>query len=94
MVDAGGGSGLYSIALCKKYPQLKSTILDVRDSLVVAKEYLTKCDEKERITVTEADITKDSFGIDIDFVFLSDVIYDESVAIKVLKNAWNCLHQN
>lgn len=77
---------MYSIALFKKYPHLKkSKILDARDSLKVAKEYLLKYKEKERITLREADITKDSFGKDVDLVLLSDVIYGECVAIQVLK---------
>jgi len=94
MIDAGGGSGLFSIALCQKYPELKSTILDVNETLEVTKEMIAGHKEKERITLRETDIMRDSFGTNIDVVLLSDVIYDESIAIPILKNAWNCLRQN
>lgn len=94
MVDAGGGSGLYSIVLCQKYSELKSTILDKSDTLVVTKEIIAGYKESERITLREADITKESFGKNIDVVLLSDVIYDESTAVSILRNAWNCLRKN
>jgi ribosomal protein RSM22 (predicted rRNA methylase) len=91
MIDAGGGSGLFSIAFCQKYPELKSTILDANETLAVTKEMIAGHKEKERITLRETDIVKDSFGKNIDVVLLSDVIYGESTAKLVLKNAWDCL---
>jgi 2-polyprenyl-3-methyl-5-hydroxy-6-metoxy-1,4-benzoquinol methylase len=94
MIDAGGGSGLYSILLCRKYPQLKSTILDKSKTLIVTKEMILKHKESERIKLREADITKDSFGTNIDVVLISDVIYDETEVELVLKNAWNCLNED
>lgn len=94
MVDAGGGSGLYSIVLCQKYPELRSLILDKSETLVVTKEMITGYKESERITLREADIKKESFGKNIDVVLLSDVIYDKSEAVPILRNALNCLRQN
>lgn len=94
MVDAGGGSGLYSIVLCQKYPELRSIILDKRDTLIVTKEIIANYKEKVRITLRELDITKESLGENIDIVLLSDVIYDELEAVRILRNAWNCLCQN
>ena len=93
MVDAGGGSGLYSVVLCRKYPDLRSTILDVKDTLVVAQELTREYDERERIGFREADIMVDSFGEKIDAVLLSDVLYDRSDAKAILGNAWRCLRR-
>ncbi|NIO28663.1 MAG: methyltransferase domain-containing protein [Candidatus Latescibacteria bacterium] len=94
MVDAGGGSGIYSVALCQKHPELRSTILDTKETLVITEEMTAGRKERKRITLREADITKESFGENIDAVLLSDVIYDESTAALVLRNAWNCLRKN
>jgi predicted nicotinamide N-methyase len=94
MVDAGGGSGLYSAILCQKYPGLKSIILDKSETLSITREMISDLNESGRIRVQEADITKDIFGEGIDVVLLSDVIYDESVSELILRNAWNCLNQN
>ena len=91
MVDAGGGSGCYSVALCQKYPVLESTILDKSETLVITREMISTHKERERITLRASDITKDPFGDKIDVVLLSDVIYGESEAEPVLQNAWDCL---
>ena len=94
MVDAGGGSGLYSIVLCRRYPELNSTILDRNETLKITKEMIEDYEERERITLHEADLEKDSYGKNIDVVLLSDVIYDERIASSILRNAWNCLRQD
>jgi SAM-dependent methyltransferase len=36
MLDIGGAHGFYSVALCRKYPQLTSTILDLPEALAQA----------------------------------------------------------
>ena len=94
MVDAGGGSGLYSIVLCRRYPQLHSTILDFKETLTITREMMASHNEKDRIELKAADIAKDSFGVNMDAVLLSDVLYDEALAGPILKNAWNCLRPN
>ncbi|HVP20427.1 MAG TPA: methyltransferase [Anaerolineaceae bacterium] len=94
MVDAGGGSGLYSIALCQKYPELHSTILDVKDTLAVTQEIIGNREESDRIDLREGDFLKDALGDNLDVVLLSDVIYEESTARIVLRNAWDSLSQN
>jgi SAM-dependent methyltransferase len=94
MIDAGGGSGLYSIALCQKYPELRSTILDVKDTLLVTKEMIADRQEKRCIDLREGNFLKDSLGDNVDVVLLSDVIYEDSTAKIVLKNAWDSLAQN
>lgn len=94
MIDAGGGSGIYSVALCQKYPELHSTIVDVKDTLVVTKELIADRQEKSRIALREGDFLKDSLGDNVDVVLLSDVIYEESIARIVLRNAWDSLAQN
>lgn len=91
LVDAGGGSGIYSISLCQKYPGLKSAILDSHETLTVTKEFVSKQKEGERIELRECDITKDKLGDNIDAVLLSDVTYDETEAGMILRNAWKCL---
>ncbi len=94
MIDAGGGSGVYSVALLRIYPDLSSTILDLKETLAVTEEMIAGAEEKERITLREADITKDSFGKGIDAVLLSDVMYDEREAGPVLKRSWDCLRKD
>jgi ubiquinone/menaquinone biosynthesis C-methylase UbiE len=93
MVDVGGGSGLYSIALCQKYPELQSTILDVKETLEVTREMISNRPEKTRIDLREGDFLNDSLGEELDIVLLSDVIYEETKAKIVLQNSWDSLNQ-
>ncbi len=94
MIDVGGGSGLYSIALCQKYPDLISTILDVGDTLAVTRELIADCQEKKQIILKEGDFLKYPIGENVDAVLLSDVIYGDSDAKILLQNAWNSLTHN
>jgi hypothetical protein len=70
MVDAGGGSGLYSALFCREYPDLRSTILDQKEALAAAREITGAYPERERLRFREADITRDSFGENVDAVLL------------------------
>ena len=94
MVDAGGGSGIYSIALCQKYPELHSTILDVNATLAVTQEIIGNRKERDQIDLREGDFYQDSLGNNMDVVLLSDVIYEKMTAKIVLRNAWDSLSQN
>ena len=94
MIDVGGGSGLYSLALCQKYPGLHSTIFDSKETLSVTKEFLEGTQERTRIVLHEGDFLKDSLGDDVDVVLLSDVVYEDAAARKVLGSAWDCLNQD
>ena len=91
MVDAGGGSGLYSLVLCRKHPELSSTVFDRRETLMTAREMITGSEEESRIELVEADISKDPLGNDTDVILLSDVVYERSFAEKVLDNAHRSL---
>lgn len=94
MTDAGGGSGLYSIALCQKYPDLISTILDVEDTLAVTRKLIADRREKKQIILKEGDFLKYPIGDNVDAVLLSDVMYGDSDAKILLQNAWNSLTHN
>jgi len=94
ITDAGGGSGLYSMSLCQKYPQLTATILDVKETLEVTKALIAHHKEKSRIILKKGDFLNDPLGENIDAVLLSDVIYGDSDAKILLQNAWDSLKNN
>lgn len=91
MADFGGGSGLYSIALCQKYPHLQVTLVDKKETLEVTRKFLADTSVKSRIILQEADIARDMLEEKYDTVLLSDVVYDARIARAVLKNAFHCL---
>ena len=92
MVDVGCGSGLYSIFLCRRYPDLHATLLDMKEVLETTQHIIETNDLQDRIKTREADITKDSYGNDLDVVLLSDVLYQEkSFCITILQSAYKAL---
>lgn len=91
MLDAGGGTGLYSIVFCEKYPRLNARIMDKKESLMVAKEMVSLSRVSGRISFQEGNITRDSLGEGLDAILMSDVIYHTSSIFPVLQNARNSL---
>ena len=94
MVDAGGGSGLYSVYLCQKFPHLRSVVIDKPETLGATRELIAGCVEEARIELLEGDIATDPLGENVDAVLLSDVVYEDTFAEKVLKNARASLRDN
>jgi hypothetical protein len=91
MVDAGGGSGCYSVAFCRKYPELRSILLDTKETLDITQGMIFSHEEKNRIQLKECDIFKEEFGKNMDVALLSDVVYSKPEADRILESAWNCL---
>lgn len=91
LLDVGGGSGLYSINFCKKYHDLRCSILDISDTLKITQEMIKKHPEQNRIKLVEGNILETNYGSDFDAVLISDVIYDANEAEIVLENTYKCL---
>lgn len=92
LVDAGCGSGMYSIVLCERCPRLTATLLDHPEVLEVAQEFVAKHGLQDRITTREADITSDAFGENLDVVLLSDVLYHEkALCMRILRSAYDAV---
>lgn len=96
MVDLGGGAGSYSIAFVKHTRELLSTIIDLPQTIEVAKEIVADFGLQDRIECKVGDIFHDlmlPFGNDIDLFFLSNVIhqegYDENA--RLMKRLYNNL---
>ena len=94
LTDAGGGSGLYSLTLCRNYPELQSTILDLKDTLAITRKIIADSPCRDRIHLKAGDFFKDPLGNNLDAVLLSDVMYGEAGAKDLLRNAWNSLSDN
>ena len=92
MVDVGCGSGMYSVALCRRNPALKAVLLDRKEVLEVAREIVEQHQLQDRISSREADITQDAYGEGLDVVLLSDVLYQDRETCKaILRSAYNAL---
>jgi SAM-dependent methyltransferase len=71
LLDVGGGSGAFTIALCRRRPALRSTVLDFPAVLDVAREYVDKAGLTDRVTLVPGDALDLPWPQDQDVVLLS-----------------------
>jgi len=61
LVDVGGGTGIYAIALLQKFPHLRAVVLDRPQVLKVAHEMATAYGVADRLELQPADMFADPF---------------------------------
>lgn len=92
LTDVGCGSGIYSISLCRRYPDLNAVLLDRKEVLETTRKLVAKNNLEYRIKTREADIVNDSYGEPSDVVLLSDVLYgSQSACMTILQSAYENL---
>jgi predicted O-methyltransferase YrrM len=75
LLDVGGGTGIYSIALLQKHPQLTATVLDGPEVLKVTSEMAAAYGVADRLTCLAGDMFQDTLPR-CDAVLLSNVLHD------------------
>ncbi|MEO6613092.1 MAG: class I SAM-dependent methyltransferase [Chitinophagaceae bacterium] len=92
MLDIGGSHGLYSIELCKKYPGLQSTILELPGAKENAEAIAKRYDTTGRVTYKTGNALADDLGEAVyDLVMINNVVHhftaeqNKALAIKVAR---------
>ena len=76
MLDIGGAHGCYSVAICRRYPKLRSTILDLPEAVEHAASILAKEGMGNRVVHQVGNALKDDLGTNTyDLVFISNLIH-------------------
>lgn len=78
MLDVGGGPGTYSALFARKYPTLRSTVLDLPGVVAIAREIIAELGMSERVGVLPGDFNDTVFPADNDVVLISGVFHRES----------------
>jgi predicted O-methyltransferase YrrM len=76
LLDVGGGTGLYSIALLERFPQLQASVLDRPEVLKIAAEFAARHDLTERIELLPGDMFTAELPDDCDAILLSNILHD------------------
>lgn len=79
LLDIGGGTGIYSISLLQKNPQLAAVVFDRPEVLKVAAEMAEQYGVAERLELRAGDMFVDPLPADCDVVLLSNVLHDWDV---------------
>ncbi len=74
-LDVGGGAGTFSIAFCKRYPNLSSVLFDLPQTLPITRKNIVKEKMTNRITFVGGNFNTDPLPKNFDTVFLSDILH-------------------
>lgn len=81
LLDVGGGSGCFSIALAQHNSNLRCTILDLPAMCDVAMEYAVEAGVEDRVDAYRADMFRETWPKGYDLVFFSNVFHDWSTDV-------------
>ncbi|MDQ3920500.1 MAG: acetylserotonin O-methyltransferase, partial [Acidobacteriota bacterium] len=74
MLDLGGGTGAYSISLCRSHESLRAVVFDLPPVARLAREYVTESDVSPRVEVRAGDFKKDALPAGFDVALLADLL--------------------
>jgi hypothetical protein len=76
LLDVGGGSGCFSIALAQRHSNLRCTVLDLPTACQVALEYVKAAGMDERVDTIALDMFRQSWPDGYDAILFSNVLHD------------------
>lgn len=79
LLDLGGGTGIYSIALVQKNPQLRAVILDRPEVLKVAAEMAAEYGVSDRVELLPGDMFTAELPRDCQAMLISNILHDWDV---------------
>jgi SAM-dependent methyltransferase len=78
LLDVGGGSGVYSIAIARRHPALRAIVFDLPPVLEVARERIRGAGLEARVSTAAGDFFADPWPEGADAVLFSSVLHDWS----------------
>jgi SAM-dependent methyltransferase len=75
MLDIGGGPGLMSIAFCKQFPELTSTIMELPNLVEHGKSYIREAGMQDRISYIPGDVFENDMGKGYDLALMVNFIH-------------------
>lgn len=85
LMDLGGGSGVFSLALARRHPRLTAVVVDIANVCAAGREIAAENALEHRVTYHPADFLVDELPTGFDLVLECDVdVYGEALFRKVL----------
>jgi 2-polyprenyl-3-methyl-5-hydroxy-6-metoxy-1,4-benzoquinol methylase len=75
LLDIGGGHGWYSAQLCRRYPQLTATVLDLPGSAAIGREIIAGAGLADRVRHRDGDAITDDLGSGYDAVLCFNLVH-------------------
>jgi cyclopropane fatty-acyl-phospholipid synthase-like methyltransferase len=77
LIDVGGSHGLYTIALCRRYPGLSAVIYDWPEGVAAARREIAQAGLAARIGTQTGDFLTDDLGRGYDVALLGNIIHGQ-----------------
>jgi len=96
LLDVGGGSGCFSIALAQRNPQLRCTIMDLAAMCHWAQKYIDTAGIGDRVDTRSVDMFREAWPHGYDAIFFSNVFHDWSfeTCVQLAASAYAALPGN
>lgn len=75
VLDVGGGSGAYAIAIARAHPGVRAVVLDLPNVTPLTRRYIDESGVAARIDTRDGDYLRDGFGVGYDLVLFSAVMH-------------------
>ncbi|MCH7646367.1 MAG: rod shape-determining protein [Nitrospinae bacterium] len=92
ILDVGGGSGAFTIMLCRRNPGLRATILDFPNALLIARNFIDEAGLGDRVDYHEADATTGEWPQGHDVVLMSYLL--SAVSADVIDDLLGLAHES
>lgn len=76
LLDVGGGSGVYAIAIARRHRRMRATVFDLPGVLKVAREHIRGERLEDRVETLAGDFFRDAWPKGPDVVLFSAVLHD------------------
>lgn len=84
LLDIGGGSGCFSIAMAQHFPEIQCTVMELPAVCEVARSYIEEGGVSDRVSTVAADMFHDAWPCGYDGVFFSNIFHDWSAETNLL----------
>jgi SAM-dependent methyltransferase len=75
LVDVAGGHGAFSMAMCRRHPRLRSTVIDLPPSVAVGRGIVEEQGYADRVSFCEGDVFEIGLGEPADVVSVFNLIH-------------------
>jgi acetylserotonin N-methyltransferase len=79
LLDVGGGSGCFSIAIAQQFPSIRCTVLELPAVCDVARRYIADGGVADRVDTTSIDMFREPWPRGYDGMFFSNIFHDWNV---------------
>jgi SAM-dependent methyltransferase len=75
LVDVAGGHGGFAMAMCRRHPSLRATVVDLPPSVAVGRAVVDEQGYAARVSFREGDVFEVGLGSDLDVVSVFNLIH-------------------